>query len=121
MTKERPESTVNRIAEATACTPRQVRETVRLALEALHKVAFYELGNVTTAATECRWAFGGEACFHLVGILEQARIWKDSDLPWSEFSARFLHDIRAEVAPIMDEWGRDKSDERKAIDDAERG
>jgi len=31
---------LNRIAATTACEPEQVREIVRLALEALHKIAF---------------------------------------------------------------------------------
>ena len=80
---------LNRIAATTACEPEQVREIVRLALEALHKIAFCDERCLTGSLMECYWIFGEGACYHLGGILEEARIFHDSDIPYSEFLQRF--------------------------------
>jgi hypothetical protein len=115
MPNEQPETLLKRIAAATVCEPEQVREVVRLSLQALHKVAFCDEKNVTAAVMQCCWAFGDEACFHLTGILEEARIGTEG-LPWSEFMARFLPDTKHQLSPIIDAWVRDKSEDRKALD-----
>lgn len=116
MSNEQPEATLKRIAAATVCEPEQVREVVRLALQALHKTAFCDERNVTAALMQCCWAFGDEACFHLGGILEEARIATDPTLSWSEFMARFLSHAQNQLSPIIDEWRKDKTEDRKALD-----
>lgn len=116
MSRERPEALLQRIAAATVCDPEQVREIVRLSLQALHKTAFCDEKNVTAALMECCWAFGDEACFHLAGILEEARVGTSGDIPWSEFMARFLPHAKHQLSPIIDEWVTDKTDDRKALD-----
>jgi hypothetical protein len=117
MSREEPEAMLKRIAAATVCEPEQVREIVRLCLQALHKTAFCDEKNVTAALMECCWAFGDEACFHLGGILEEARIGTSGDKPWSEFMARFLPQAKHQLSPITDEWVKTKSADRKALDD----
>ncbi|MGH9686292.1 MAG: hypothetical protein ACRD5K_04275 [Candidatus Acidiferrales bacterium] len=113
---EEPRELVNRIAAATACEPEQVFEVVRLAFQALHKTAFCDEKNVTAALMQCCWAFGDEACFHLSGLLEEARVGTDHELPWSEFMARFLPDAQRQLSPIIDEWQNDKTEDRRAFD-----
>jgi hypothetical protein len=108
---------VNRIASQTVCEPEQVREIVRLAFEALHKIAFCDERNVTAALMECCWTFGEEACYHLGGILEEARVGTDPGIPWSEFFLRFYPDSPRQFRPIVEEWAKDRTKDRKALDD----
>lgn len=116
MPNEQPEALIKRIATATLCEPEQVREVVCLTLQALHKTAFCDEKNVTAALMQCCWAFGDEACFHLGGILEEARIGIRGDIPWSEFMARFLPHAQQQLSPIINEWQKDKTEDRRALD-----
>ena len=92
---------LNRIAATTACEPEQVREIVRLALEALHKIAFCDERCLTGSLMECYWIFGDGACYHLGGILEEARIFHDSDIRYSEFLQRFAPDSWQQFKPVI--------------------
>jgi hypothetical protein len=114
---ESPQDILKRIAAATVCEPEQVREVVHLALEALHKIAVCDERNVTAALMESCWIFGDGACYHLGGILEEARIGGGSDLPWSEFFARFSPDTWHQFKPIFDQWMKDRTEARKSLDD----
>ncbi len=107
---------LNRIAATTACEPEQVREIVRLALEALHKIAFCDERCLTGSLIECYWIFGDGACYHLGGILEEARIFHDSDIPYSEFLQRFSPDSWHQFKPVIAQWMKERSEARKAHD-----
>jgi hypothetical protein len=107
---------VNQICAAAGCSENQIIEAVSMALEHLHKVAFCHEHNVTEAITQCMWCFGGQACFHLGGILEQARIGTSNDIPWSEFILRFAPDLGKQFGPIVEKWMSQRSEERKNLD-----
>jgi hypothetical protein len=116
MPNESSKDILNRIASATVCEPEQVREVVRLAFETLHKIAFCDEKNVTAALVECYYTFGEGPCYHLSGILEEARIGTDSELPWSEFLARFSPQSWPQFGPIREQWAKNKTEDRKALD-----
>ena len=107
---------VNQICAATRCSENQVIEVVGMVLEHLHKVAFCHEHNVTEAVMQCMWGFGGQACFHLGGILEQARIGTSGDIPWSEFILRFAPDLGEQYGPVVESWMSERSEERKSLD-----
>jgi hypothetical protein len=113
-----PEPIVNQICAATGFNERQVREVVGMALEHLHKSAFCHEHNVTEAMRQSMWCFGGKACFHLGGILEQARIGTSGDIPWSEFMCRFAPDLGEQYGPVVESWMSDRSEGRKQMDEA---
>jgi len=113
--EESPEI-LKRIASETVCAPEQVCEIVRLALEALHKIAFCDETNVTAALMQCYYTFGEGACFHLGGILEEARIGSDSEIPWSEMLLRFCPESWNQFKPILGQWAKDRTEARKALD-----
>lgn len=117
MGNETPEETLNRIATTTVCAPEQVREVVRLALEALHRRAACDETNVTAALEGCYFTFGEGACYHLGGILEEARTGTDPELPWSEFFSRFSPGTWDQFQPIFDEWMKNRNDARKGHDE----
>jgi hypothetical protein len=91
-------------------------DVVGMALEYLHKAAFCHEHNVTEALTQCMWCFGGKACFHLGGILEQERIGTSHEIPWSEFISRFAPDLGNRYGPIVQSWMSQRSEERKNLD-----
>jgi hypothetical protein len=68
-----PEKIIAEICQASDCSPEQMRIIVSIALRSLHKIAVCDERNVTAAIMECYWLFGDEACYHLGGILEEAR------------------------------------------------
>jgi hypothetical protein len=114
---EDPSEVLNRIAATTACEPEQVREVVRLALETLHKIAFCNEKSVTAALTECRWMFDEGACYHLGGILEEARRNCDPGTSWSEFFLRFSPGSWHQFRPVLEHWANERSEARKALDE----
>ena len=52
---------------------------------------------------ESRFCFGLEACYHLTGILENARTVASSDIPWSETLRRFAPEAGVYFA-IVERW-----------------
>ena len=107
---------VDQIRTATGCSENQIIQVVSMALEHLHKVAFCHEHNVTEAMMQCMWGFGGEACFHLGGILEQTRIGTSGEIPWSEFILRFAPDLGEQYGPVVESWMSQRSEERKNLD-----
>lgn len=110
------EPIVKEICAATGCSEKQVIEVVSMALEHLHRVAFCHEHNVTEAMMQSMWCFGGRACFHLGGILEQARIGTSNEIPWSELILRFAPDLGEQYGPVLDSWMSQRSENRKALD-----
>lgn len=104
---------IRQICAATGCNENQVIEVIGMALEYLHKVAFCHEKNVTEAMMKCMWGFGGQACFHLGGILEEARIGTSNDIPWSEFILRFSPDLDKRYGPVVESWMSQRSEEQK--------
>lgn len=104
------------ICAETGCTGEQMRQAVGAAFEALHKIAFCDERNVTAALMESYFAFGARACYHLGGILEQARINADSDLPWSETLMRIAPAEWKQFQPLVDNWLDRRSEQRKLLD-----
>jgi hypothetical protein len=110
------EQIVNQICAETDCSETQVIKVVAMALEHLHRVAFCHEHNVTEAMVQCMRGFGGQACFHLGGVLEQARIGTSGDIPWSEFILRFAPDLTDEYGPKVESWMNQRSRERRNLD-----
>jgi hypothetical protein len=110
------ERIINQICEETGCSETQVIKVVGMALEHLHRVAFCHEHNVTEAMVQCMWGFGGQACFHLGGVLEQARTGTSGDIPWSEFILRFAPDLAEQYRPVVESWMSQRSEERRNLD-----
>ena len=111
---------LDQISTQTGSTGDQVCEAVGAALEALHKIAFCDEDSVTGAIRECAFIFGSRACYHLVGILEEARINTDPELPWSETMNRFMPSEWKKFQPLMENWLDQDCEQRKLLD-KERG
>ena len=107
---------LDQICAQTGSTDDQVCEAVGAALEALHKIAYCNEENVTAAIMECAFIFGPRACYHLVGILEEARINTGPDLPWSETMNRFMPSEWKEFRPLIENWLKQRSEQRKLLD-----
>ena len=105
------------ISAQTGSTNDQVREAVGAALEALHKIAFCDEDSVVGAIKECAFIFGSRACYHLVGILEDARINTDPELPWSETMDRFMPSEWEQFRPLMEDWLEQRSERRQLLDE----
>ncbi len=103
------------VCQESGCPPEQVSKVATAALKVLHKIAYGDERNVTAALMQCYWMFGSEACYHLGGLLEEARIWTDSELSWSETLERLDPELK-EYSAILDEWAALKSQERKLLD-----
>ena len=111
------EGILREICEISGCSSEQVRTIVGLGLRTLHKVAVCHEWNVTAAIMECYWAFGEEACYHLGGILEEARRQGSSDIPWSEAYARFAPGNWDKFRPVLERWQDERSEARRILDD----
>lgn len=98
-------TTIEAIAEEAGCTPQQAGRAVTAALRCLHHTAVTDQKSVTAAVMDARWLFGREACYHLAGLLEEARVETSPDIPWSEFMARFGPDLKP-FAAVLDKWRR---------------
>jgi hypothetical protein len=114
---ESSEPIMKAICAITGCTELQVIKTISEGLKHLHRVAFCHEHNVTEAVMQSMWCFGGEACFHFGGILEQARIHNIEDIPWSEFFLRFAPDLGNQYGRELDTWLDQRSKDRKRLDD----
>lgn len=110
------EGILAQISAQTDSTDDQVREAVGAALEALHKIAFSDEDGVVGAIRECAFIFGSRACYHLVGILEEARINTDPEIPWSETMYRFMPSEWERFRPLMENWLEQRSEQRKLLD-----
>ena len=113
----RTEDILAHISAQTGSTDDQIREAVETALEALHKIAFCDEDSVVRAIRECAFIFGSRACYHLVGILEDARINTDPELPWSETMYRFMPSEWEQFRPLMENWLEQRSEQRKLLDE----
>lgn len=109
------------ISAQTDSTDGQVREAVGAALESLHKIAFCDEDGVVGAIRECAFIFGSRACYHLVGILEEARINTDPEIPWSETMCRFMPSEWERFRPLMENWLEQRSEQRKLLDQQRDG
>ena len=105
------------ISAQTGSTDDQIREAVGAAIEALHKIAVCDEDGVVGAIRECTFIFGSRACYHLVGILEDARINTDPELPWSETMYRFMPSEWEQFRPLMEHWVEQRSEQRKLLDE----
>ena len=109
------------ISAQTGSTDAQVCEAVGASLEALHKIAFCGEDSVAGAIRECAFIFGSRACYHLVGILEDARINTDLELPWSATMYRFTPSEWEQFQPLMENWVEQRSEQRKLLDQQRDG
>ncbi len=98
---------LEQVAAEAGISKHQARQAVTAALRALHRVAVTDPKGATAALMESYFCFGGEACFHVFGLLEEARTHGDPDLPWSETIERFAPQLRP-YASVVDKWVRDR-------------
>jgi hypothetical protein len=119
MARYNPQQALDDICEATGCSREQVIDVVGRAFEALHKTAVCNEMSVTGAMGLCLDHFGSKACYHLVGLLEEARLCTrdEPDLPWSETYMRFAGQSWREFVPVVESWMQERSEERKLRDE----
>ena len=96
---------VDRIAQATGCSPAQVEEVAGLVLKALHRSAVCNDDMLDGMLRDCLLSFGEAACIHLGGILEEARLsGGDPDIPWSETILRMVRPVDESYGALFDGW-----------------
>jgi hypothetical protein len=108
------------ICDATGCTRQQVVAVVGKAFEALHKIAFCDEMGISGAMGDCQDQFGSKACYHLVGLLDEARRCKgdEIDVPWRETYLRFSGLSYREFDPVVEGWWMsERSEARKLLDE----
>jgi hypothetical protein len=66
---------------------------------------------------ECYFNVGGQAVYHLGGLLEEARVHCDPALPWAETMMRFDPAAGRRHSLFISEWLPSRSPERRALDD----
>ena len=121
--KLQPTSNLDDICSAAGCDRQQVITVVGNAFEALHKVAFRHEQSVSLAMVKCLHQFGSKACYHLVGLLDEARVCKGNhiDVPWSETYMRFAGQTWREFEPIVEGWMPERTEGRKLLDGRSKG
>ena len=94
----------------------QLVQVATVVLKRLHKVSVCDEESTTAAIMDCMWSFGDEACYHLGGILEEARqhTGPEGD-PWTETYLRFAPDLKR-FRPVLDGWMDDRTEARKRLD-----
>lgn len=96
-------SSLDLAAQHAGISTRQARQAITSALRSLHQIAVTDRKGLTAVATECRFNFGPEACFHLFGLLELQRLVADPELPWSETLLRMDPQI-TKYRALLDVW-----------------
>jgi hypothetical protein len=76
------------------------------ALRGLHRASVTDHRSVTAAVMATYFEVGPEACYHLAGILEEARVSTDPELPWSETMNRFPPQLKPYGA-VLRRWLED--------------
>ena len=94
---------VDAIAVEAGCSPEQVRLAVTAALRCLHRTSVTDRRSVTACVVDAYSLFGPEGSYHLVGLLEQARVSTGPDLPWSETMTRFAPTLKP-FAAVLQKW-----------------
>lgn len=94
---------VEAIAAEAGCSGEQVRLAVTAAFRSLHRTSVTDKQSVTAAIVDSYSLFGPEASYHLGGLLEEARVSNDSELPWSETMARFAPQSKP-FAAVVEKW-----------------
>src|SRR6185295_3315318 len=61
---------IEQIVSYTGVAPLQIRTIVEMALAHLHRKAYFDTMQSTSAIMECYFNFGPQAAFHLAGLLE---------------------------------------------------
>jgi hypothetical protein len=107
---------VHHVAREAGCSPATVQKVMTAGLRALHKHAFCEAKGAAGAVLECYLSFGAQAAYHLGGILEEARLNCDAELPWSETLMRIDSAAGMRHSLFVREWLPRRSRERKALD-----
>ncbi|HYC32864.1 MAG TPA: hypothetical protein VEB59_11295 [Gemmatimonadales bacterium] len=98
---------IEQIAAESGITIEQARKALTAGLRSLHRTAVTHQEGVTAALMQSYFCFGGEACFHVFGLLEEARMNCDADLPWSETMERFAPQLRP-YASVVERWLHDR-------------
>jgi hypothetical protein len=109
------------VATEAGCSVGTVREVMTAGLRALHRRAFCEVDAASGAVLECFFNFGGQAAYHLAGVLEQARLNSDSELPWSETLMRLDSSAGHRHAMFVQEWSSHRSADRRVLDEDRTG
>jgi len=111
------EQIIDRVARETGYSPTVVQRVMTEGLQALHRTAFCEAEGVSAALLDCYFSFGPQAAYHLGGILEEARVGCDPDLPWSETFLRIDSAACNRYSMYIREWLSQRSQQRKALDE----
>jgi len=94
---------IDTIAAEATCSPQQVRIAVTAALRCLHRTSVTDRRSVTAALVDTYQLFGLEATYHIAGLFEEARLYTDREVPWSETMARFAPHLRP-FGAVLDKW-----------------
>ena len=112
----RDNDVVQMIAREAGCAPVTVQRVMTAGLRALHRRAFCEADGASGAVLECFLSFGAQAAYHLGGVLEEARLNGDPELPWSETLMRFDSAAGKRHSLFIRDWLPRRTRERKALD-----
>jgi hypothetical protein len=111
------DSIVEHVAREVGCSLSMTQAVMTAGLRALHRHAFCEAEGTSGAILECFLNFGAQAAYHLGGLLEQARVNCDPDLPWSETLMRIDSDAGNRHRMFVQEWVPQRSPARKLLDE----
>jgi len=91
------------VAAEAGITEAQAGIAARAVLRGLHRTAVVDADRLVGAVREAYMCFGGEACYHLVSLLEHQRAEHDPELPWSEMVLRFSPEIMV-FGSVVAKW-----------------
>lgn len=92
------------IAAEAGVTEQQVHTIVTSALRSIHRVGVAHERGLTAALMRGTFAFGGEAGFHIYGLLSLARQKAlADDTPWSETVMRFAPSVLV-YQSVAEKW-----------------
>jgi hypothetical protein len=91
------------VAAEASITDAQARIAARAVLRGLHRTVVVDPDRLVGAVREAYMCFGGEACYHLVSLLEHQRAEHDPGLPWSEMVLRFSPEIMV-FGSVVAKW-----------------
>ncbi len=82
-------------------TPEQAGLVVTGALRRLHRFSVVDPAGLGAVILECRLEIGKEACWHLVGLLENQRV--NHSEPWPDMLVGFDRDMRV-FGVLIEKW-----------------
>lgn len=107
---------IREVCQEEGLTTEELQNAARVVLKALHKAAYCGDESLWGAVIDCRLEFGGEAAYHLGGILELERLQSDKDIPISELFLRLDPESFKKYESLFLAWKDDRTETRKLMD-----